>query len=126
MVAVRGSAVVAYGSLLWQSAYSAFARAGIPEIHDVAVAHEFRGQGVATHLISEFERLAGARGCVAIGLGVGLYGDYGAAQRLYARLGYLPDGLGVTYRNRQVSPGALVPVDDDLVLWMNKVLSSQG
>jgi hypothetical protein len=51
-----------------------------------------------------------------------LYRDYGAAQRLYAGLGYVPDGQGVSYHNLAVTPGATVKVDDSLVLWMIKEL----
>lgn len=57
-----------------------------------------------------------------IGIGVGLYADYGAAQRLYPKLGYRPDGRGITYREHPVAPGSSVPVDDDLVLWMTRRL----
>jgi len=30
-----------------------------------------------------------------VGIGVGLYADYGTAQRMYARRGYVPDGHGL-------------------------------
>ncbi len=66
-------------------------------------------------------RPATSRSAVA-GIGVGLYAAYGAAQRLYARRGYVPDGRGVVYRNVAVEPGASVTVDDDLVLMMTRRL----
>ncbi|WP_275693089.1 GNAT family N-acetyltransferase [Devosia lacusdianchii] len=77
MVAPSGEAVCGYGSLLWHPDYPPFRAAGIPEIHDIATARAFRRQGVATKLISAFERIAAERGCAAVGLGVGLYADYG-------------------------------------------------
>lgn len=58
-----------------------------------------------------------------IGLGVGLYADYGAAQRLYVRKGYIPDGLGITYKGQHIKPGLEVCLDDDLVLFFMKKLN---
>jgi hypothetical protein len=74
-------------------------------------------------LIAEFEKVAASKGYTAIGPGVGLYADYGPAQRLYTSLGYRPDGNGVTYNCQPVLPGLLVHLDDDLVLWMSKSLT---
>ena len=56
----------------------------------------------------------------AVGIGVGLYTDYGTAQRMYARRGYIPDGRGVCYDTQPVRPGQAVPVDDSLVLFFTK------
>ncbi len=55
-----------------------------------------------------------------IGIGFGLYADYGAAQRLYIKRGYIPDGRGVIYHNSPVVPGSQVCVDNDLVLYLTK------
>eukprot|EP00792_Barthelona_sp_PAP020_P000405 TRINITY_DN10637_c0_g1_i1.p1 TRINITY_DN10637_c0_g1~~TRINITY_DN10637_c0_g1_i1.p1 ORF type:complete len:75 (-),score=8.61 TRINITY_DN10637_c0_g1_i1:232-456(-) len=57
-----------------------------------------------------------------IGLGVGLYKDYGNAQRLYVKRGYVLDGNGIVYKNEQVVPGSQVTVDDDLLLYLIKPL----
>jgi hypothetical protein len=48
--------------------------------------------------------------------------EYGAAQRLYVQRGYLPDGLGLHWRNRHVQLGDEVKVDDDLGLYFTKEL----
>ena len=37
-------------------------------------------------------------------LGVGLHPGYGAAQRLYIKQGYVPDGSGVWFQNKQLKP----------------------
>lgn len=124
-VAVWSGQVLGYGSLVWRSDYQPFAASGIPEINDLVTAQASRGRGVATRLIAEFEALALAAGCRTIGLGVGLYADYGPAQRLYSALGYRPDGAGVTWRGQHVVPGASVVLDDDLLLWMVKPLSAR-
>lgn len=122
LLASEGDDVVGYGTLLWTSDYPPFKAAGIPEINNLVVAQSARGGGIATAMIGEFERLAASARCAAIGLGVGLYADYGAAQRLYVRLGYQPDGRGITYREKPVVPDQSVRVDDDLVLWLTKTL----
>lgn len=56
------------------------------------------------------------------GIGVGMSPDYGAAQRLYVRRGYIPDGRGLVSRGRPVVWGAAVVVDDDLALYFTKRL----
>ena len=55
-----------------------------------------------------------------IGIGVGLYSDYGAAQRIYVRRGYLPDGRGIMYRNQPVEPGAVIRIDDEAALMFTR------
>ena len=56
-------------------------------------------------------------------LGVGVCGSYGSAQRMYIRRGYIPDGSGVWYRNRQcVQYETVCTVDDDLILYLSKKL----
>ena len=122
LLALNGAQVVGYGSVVWRSQNPSFADAGIPEIQDVVVAESYRRQGAAKHLIAAFERLAVAAGHKQIGIGVGVYADYGSAQRLYVRLGYLPDGRGVTYRNQPVPGGSHVRLDDHLLLWLTKPL----
>jgi len=109
--------------LKYQSEYPPFAERGIPEINDLNVFPAYRRQGIADRLLAEFETIA-ARSGPEIGIGVGLFASYGAAQRLYCRRGYLPDGLGVSYEGRLVEPGEMVRVDDDLNLFFTKRLSA--
>ncbi len=47
---------------------------------------------------------------------------YGAAQRLYIRRGYLPDGSGIWYQDKHLAAGESCKNDDDLVLYMSKAL----
>jgi GNAT superfamily N-acetyltransferase len=122
LVVPAGRAIVGYGSLVWRSQYPPFAAAGIPEIQDLVVAQTFRGRGYASAMIAGFEARAAAAGRQTIGIGFGLYADYGAAQRLYVRLGYRPDGRGVTYENKPATPGQSYRLDDELVLWLTKPL----
>ncbi|MFI4936170.1 MAG: GNAT family N-acetyltransferase [Caulobacterales bacterium] len=118
-----GAAIVGYGSLVWVSQYPPFAAEQIPEIQDMVVAESRRGRGHGRAMIAAFEALAVGKGCNALGIGFGLYADYGAAQHLYVSQGFVPDGRGLTYDNQPVAPGSSVRVDDDLVLWLTKRLS---
>lgn len=112
--------IVGYGSLLYKSEYPLFE--GVPEINDVWIHEKHRRAGLGTALIQWFEALAKDKGYKEIGIGVGLYADYGAAQKLYVKLGYVPDGNGITYQCKKTNPGTSYPLDDDLILWLKKPL----
>ncbi len=115
-----------YGHLLFDSEYLPFKNSRIPEICDLWIFEEEREQGIGTALIAHLEQLAISRGYAQVGIGVGLYRDYGPAQRLYFHLGYQPDGEGITYKHRAVIPGEAYPIDDDLILWLIKDLQPNG
>lgn len=107
--------------LLLASDYPNFKRDNIPEINDLNVFPEFRRKGIASKLFDEFEEIASKRSG-QIGLAVGLYKDYGNAQRMYNKRGYVMDGHGISYKNIEVKPGEQVSVDDDLLLYLIKDL----
>ena len=121
-IAFSDNKFAGYVTLKWQSLYPYFAQTNTPEISDLNVLPEFRNSGVGSSLIKKCEGLA-ANKSNFIGVGVGFYPDYGAAQRLYIRLGYIPDGHGATYNYKYVVPGIKYPLDDNLVLWFTKKLS---
>lgn len=112
---------VGYVTLLWASDYRPFAERQIPEISDLNVLPPHRRQGIGNALLDHAESAASARSEV-VGLGVGLYCDYGAAQRIYVRRGYLPDGRGIMYRNQPVEPGAAIRIDDEAALMLTRPL----
>jgi GNAT superfamily N-acetyltransferase len=118
LVAEEDAGPCGYVTILWRSEGD---DASLPEIRDFNVLPAFRRRGIGTALMDAAEARV-AQESDAVGLGVGLYADYGAAQRMYARRGYIPDGKGIRYRGIQVTPGAMVRVDDDLVLAMTKRL----
>ena len=116
-----------YVTLKWQSQYPFFKEQNIPEIMDLNVLPSFRKKGIGSLLLDTAEKVALTKSQI-IGIGVGLYagedGGYGPAQRLYVKRGYIPDGKGVTYNYEPTVPGNSYPLDDDLVLWFTKRLSS--
>lgn len=95
---------------------------GWPIIVNFGVLQKFQRRGVGSRLMDVAEQLA-AQHADTVCLGVGLSREYGAAQRIYVRRGYVPDGSGVWYRDVQcVQYETVCTVDDDLVLYMSKDL----
>lgn len=121
IVALYGDRFAGYGTVVWMPDYPTFRALGIPAIVDLNVLPQFRRRGIASAIMDEAEARIALRSSFA-GLGVGLYSDYGPAQRMYVLRGYVPDGKGITYRDEYVTAGAGVIVDDDLVLWLTKRL----
>ena len=119
--------ILGYGSLLRKSENPTFQGSNIPEVNAIWIDESCRRQGLGKALIQAIECLALEEGYHQIGIGVGLYQDYGPAQRLYFQLGYIPDGNGITYRGAITKPGESYPLDDDLLLWLVKPLAkTQG
>ena len=111
-----------YVNVLWQSDYAPFHAASIPEVADFNVLPHYRRQHIGTRLMDEAEALIVQRSPVA-GIGVGMYPDYGAAQRMYVLRGYVPDGRGIMYDARQLQYGEQVTNDDSLNLYFTKQLA---
>jgi GNAT superfamily N-acetyltransferase len=114
--------ICGYASFLRISDYPLFKNSRIPEIHDLWIASNHRKKGYGKLLVNHLEKFACDEGFKQIGLRVGLYQDYGSAQRLYIQQSYIPDGLGITYENNPVIPGNSYPTDDELVLGLIKDL----
>lgn len=111
-----------YCILNWQPKYAYFKKCGLPEIQDLNVLREYRKQGIGKAIIQFCENEVRKNGYDEIGIGVGLDGGFGAAQRLYVKSGYIPDGVGVTYDRIQVGAGEFRPIDENLSLMMTKKL----
>ena len=122
LVARLEDRVVGLVTLRWTSDNPAFADRDIPLVHQIVVAPEFRRSRVATALMDSAEQLAATRGRSTVGITVGLFDEYGPAQRLYARRGYVPDGRGACRGRVPLRLGDTVEVDHDLILWLTKEL----
>jgi GNAT superfamily N-acetyltransferase len=119
LVARSANTINGFVYIKWRADYPPFAEQGIPEIRDLRVLAEYRRRGIATALMNEAEKRIFIKSKFA-GLGVGLYADYGPAQQMYVRRGYIPDGRGLMHHNQPVLPGRDVFVDDDLLLFFIK------
>ena len=107
----RGDAA-GHVTLLWEAADCVLRADGIPEVYDLKVIAPFRGRGIGSALLDAVEAHASTRS-ESIGLNVGLHSGYGAAQRLYVRRGYIPDGSGLVIDGVTVEEGATVRLMDD-------------
>jgi Acetyltransferase (GNAT) family len=110
--------------IVWVSNYAGFRSRGIPLVHQIAVGEPWRRRGIATLLMDEAEQLARDRGIATLGITVGLFDEYGPAQRMYGRRGYIPDGRGACQGQRPLSKGMRVNMDHDLIIWLTKDLVS--
>lgn len=119
-LAFADDVLAGYVHLNFHPLYAPFARLNIPEIQDLFVAADFRYQGIGEHLILKCEKAAKEEVAESIGIGVGVTGDFGPAQRLYIRMGYIPDGAGAVFERQKVQSGDIRPIDDRLCLMVVK------
>lgn len=117
-----GALLAGYAQIVWSPVYRMFRALHIPEIQDVNVIPRARRGGLGAALVEACERAAQTRGCTEVGIAVGLDSSFGAAQRLYIKRGYVPDGNGVCYDEEPVAAGSLRPVDRWLTLKLVKTL----
>jgi len=118
----KASGIAGYVILNYAPTYALYKRLGIPEIQDLNVRAEWRGRGYGRQLIAHCEAAARQAGYTETGISFGLHKGFGAAQRLYVRMGYVPDGYGVTWFRDPVQAGEFRCVDDNLCLMLIKEL----
>ena len=93
-----------------------------PEIVDFGVLQKYQRKGIGNRMMDTAEQIA-SQHADTVCLGVGLCREYGTAQRMYVKRGYIPDGSGVWYQNKQcVQYETVCTIDDDLVLFLSKRL----
>lgn len=98
-----------------------WANKGYPEIVDLTVFFHVHNKGIGNKLLDVVEQEAAKRADMVY-LAVGVHSGYGAAQRIYVKRGYIPDGSGVWYQGKNLEQYAPCCNDDDLLLFMSKNL----
>lgn len=121
IIAEFNSEFAGYLTINWVSDYIAFKAQQIPEIVDFNVLKKFQRQGIGTQLMDEAERRIKKVAKYA-GIGFGVYKDYGAAQVLYIKRNYIPDGNGLVQNSRSLKYGEEVLIDDGIVFYLTKQL----
>jgi GNAT superfamily N-acetyltransferase len=110
LVAWDAGEPVGHAHLAWSGTHL-----GLPEIQDVFVLPERRGEGIGTALTAHAEDAARARGRTRISLSVSADGNP-AARRLYESLGYRDAGVEpVRVQGTITLRGAPFEVDDTLL-----------
>ncbi len=121
LVAAADTEFAGYLTIIRQSDFENFRAQNIPEIVDFNVLIKFRQRGIGSALMESAENLIAEKHDFA-GIRVGLTGDYGAAQRMYVKRGYIPDGSGISQNGAALQFGDKIIVDDDLALSFTKKL----
>jgi len=111
IVAFLDGDFVGHVTIIWHPGYPPFAEKNIPEISDIQVRLEFRRRGIGSILMEEAEKRVFERSDVA-GIGFGISADYGPAQRMFVKRGYIPDGLGLFCNGQYIWEFSTVQVDD--------------
>lgn len=109
-------------TIRWYSNYPPFREQQIPLIQNIEIRYEDRGRGLGNQMLERAEQEIAWRSALA-GLCVGIFADYGPAQRLYARRGFVPDGRGVCHGHTPLQHGQQITVEHDLLLWLVKDVS---
>lgn len=99
-----------------------FGGKGMPEIVDLCVFFYLHHMGIGNKLLDVVEAEA-FKLSNEVYLAVGVHSGYGIAQRMYIKRGYIPDGTGVWYQNKQLEQYAVCCNDDDLLLFLSKKLT---
>lgn len=119
IVAEVNNQAAGYVTLLPCTSTGPFAFKNIPEIIDLNVLMKFQKNGIGNKLMDVVERIA-KEYSDKVSLAVGLHNGYGAAQKMYVKRGFIPDGSGVWYKGKQLEQYAQCANDDDLHLYLLK------
>ncbi len=111
--------IAGYITLISEAKDGPFSNKNIPEIVDFNVFIKYQKNGIGNKLMDVVEILA-KKISNKVSLGVGLHYGYGQAQRMYVKRGYIFDGSGVWYQNKQLEQYTQCANDDDLILYMIK------
>lgn len=122
LIAETNEDIAGYVTLLKRAKHGPFT--GIyPEVADFNVFIGYQRQGIGNMLLERVEEEA-RQLSETITLGVGMHKGYGSAQRLYVKRGYIPDGTGVWYNNRNIEMNESCLNNDDLAIYLSKVIST--
>lgn len=111
--------VAGYVTLLPFAKVGPFAEMNITEVVDFNVLIKYQRKGIGNKIMDTVEKLAKEKSN-HVSLAVGLHSGYGSAQRMYVKRGYIPDGSGLWYKEKQLEPYSSCENDDDLILYLLK------
>lgn len=121
LLALYNEHVAGYVLLYYKCRWGGLANCNIPSVVDLIVFEKYRREKIATVLMDVAEDIA-KKYCNKVYLDVCLNAEYGPAQRLYAKRGYIPDGKGVYYEGKVCETDADCKNNDELTLCLVKNL----
>ncbi len=121
LLALYNGEIAGYVFLYYECRWGGLSNCGLPCVIDLIVFEKYRKNGIATALMDIAEDIAKDHSN-KVYLDVCLNSEYGAAQRLYIKRGYIPDGKGVYYEEKVCETNAICKNDDELTLCLVKEL----
>ncbi|WP_207655743.1 GNAT family N-acetyltransferase [Vallitalea okinawensis] len=121
LVAEYNNEFAGYITIVWNSDYIVFKKRNLPELMDFNVLEKFQRKGIGRKLLLIAEEVVKKKS-KEVGIRVGVLKGYGQAQRLYVKLGYIPDGEGISKDNHFYKYFEKTEIDDDLAIGFTKVL----
>jgi len=121
IIAELNGELVGRVTLLHSASGVPFKNMNIPEVLGLSVLEKYRKQGIGTELMKCIEEAA-EKMSDTVCLGVGICESDGAAQRLFAKRGYIPDGSGAWYGRQAAHRAGRIETIESLVLYMLKEL----
>lgn len=121
LLALYDGEIAGYVFLYYKCKWGGLRNCNIPGVVDLIVFEKYRKRGIATALMDVAEEIARKHNN-KVYLDVCLSSEYGPAQRLYVKRGYIPDGKGVYYEEKVCETNAVCKNDDELTLCLIKEL----
>lgn len=121
LLALYNGEIAGYVFLYYKCRWGGLANCSLPCVVDLIVFEKYRKNRIATALMDIAEKIA-KKYSNRVYLDVCLNSEYGPAQRLYVKRGYVPDGKGAYYEEKVCEINAICKNDDELTLCLVKEL----
>ncbi len=121
LLALYNGKIAGHVFLYYKCRWGGLANSDLPCVIDLKVFEKYRKNGIATALMDAAEKIAKKHND-KIYLDVCLNSEYGPAQRLYVKRGYVPDGKGAYYEEKVCETNAICKNDSELTLCLIKEL----
>lgn len=121
LLALYNGEIAGYVFLYYKCRWGGLANCDLPCVIDLIVFEKYRKNGIATALMDIAEKIA-KKHSNKVYLDVCLNSEYGPAQRLYVKRGYVPNGKGAYYEEKVCETNAICKNDDELTLCLVKEL----
>lgn len=121
LVALCDGEIAGYVFLYYKGRWGGLANQNLPSIVDLIVFEKYRNKKIASALMDVAEEIAKQHGN-QVYLDVCLNSEYGPAQRLYIKRGYVPDGKGIYYEEKVCKIDEIYKNNDELTLCLVKEL----
>lgn len=123
LIALCDGEIAGHVFLYYKCRWGACKNQGLPSAVDLKVFEKYRCKGIGNELMQAAENIAKEH-TTKIYLDVCVNSEYGAAQRLYAGRGYLPDGNGIYYEENICKLDEQYMNNDELTMCLIKELQN--